>query len=45
MRLRTAWTAAWTRLSTWSFIRMLEMWFRKVLGVMKIRAPRRGSLR
>src|SRR5918999_5475188 len=39
MLLRTACTAAWTRLSTWSFIRMLEMWFRRVLGVTKSPSP------
>jgi hypothetical protein len=30
----TAYTAAWMRLSIWSFIRMFEMWFLTVLGLM-----------
>src|SRR5207249_11688063 len=32
--LRTAYTAAWMRLSIWSFIRMFEMWFLTVFGLM-----------
>ena len=31
MPLRTAWTAAWMRLSRWSFARMLAMWLWTVL--------------
>src|SRR5207249_8736994 len=32
--LRPAKTAAWMRLSIWSFIRMFEMWFLTVFGLM-----------
>jgi len=39
MPLRTAWTAAWMRLSSWSLSRMLAMWLAIVFALSSSVSP------